>query len=65
MHHYQNNVEFEEGENVEELALIYYPPLKDILKIVHSASLHSGTYIDILDTMEKYLNEIKKDYKNY
>ena len=60
-----HNVEFEEGENVEELALIYYPPLKDILKIVHSASLHSGTYIDILDTMEKYLNEIKKDYKNY
>ena len=61
----ENNISYEEGDNYEELATIYYPPLKDILNIVHSASLHSGTYIDILDTMEKYYNRIKEDYKNY
>lgn len=60
-----HNIEYNEGDNYEELTIVYYPPLKDILKIVHSASLHSGTYIDILDTMEKYYNKIKKDYKNY
>ena len=60
-----HNISYEEGDNYEELATIYYPPLKDILNIVHSASLHSGTYIDILDTMEKYYNRIKEDYKNY
>ena len=60
-----HNIEYNEGDNYEELAIIYYPPLKDILKIVHSASLHSGTYIDILDTMEKYYNKIKEDYKKY
>ena len=53
-----HKIDYEDYNNLEELALIYYPPLKDILNIVHSASLHSGTYIDILDTMEKYYNII-------
>ncbi len=59
-----HNIDYDDNDNIEELAIVYYPPLKDILNIVHSASLHSGTYIDILDTMEKYYNKIRDNYKN-
>ena len=58
-----HNIPYTEDDNIEELAINCYSPLKDILNIVHSASLHSGTYIDILDTMEKYYNKIKEEYR--